>query len=244
MPSGRDLVGGTGGRHRPRTGHRHGGHRCRCAGGARTALARDAGRSTGRPACPGRPGQLRAGARRNGLSQRRAVAVCGKCVGCWRPAANRWASPANWRGGFPRWTSTPECSSSSTALALVRPGFMPSRRGSVLCVIDLRTPRWSSTGHRARRPPAPASCGRPPSPPRSRIDSACSTGGGRTAQPRQQTLEASVAWSYDLLERIRTRAAPTPVGVQRWIRSECRRGGVPRRDHRQLLGSRAPQRAG
>ena len=82
--------------------------------------------------------------------------------------------------------------------ALVRPGFMPTdeemsfvsriceRLDGLPLAIELAASRT-----RVMRPAAIAAALED----RFRL----LTGGGRTAQPRQQTLEASVAWSYDLL---------------------------------------------
>ena len=52
------------------------------------------------------------------------------------------------------------------------------------------------------------------------------TGGSRTALERQQTLRATVDWSYSLLNGRRAVAAAAPVGVRRELRPGRRRGGV------------------
>jgi len=54
-------------------------------------------------------------------------------------------------------------------------------------------------------------------------------GGGRTLDPRQQTLRATIDWSWELLEDPDRRVAAAAVGVLRWVDGGRRRGGVCRR---------------
>ena len=45
------------------------------------------------------------------------------------------------------------------------------------------------------------------------------TGGSRTALPRQQTLRATLDWSYELLTESRAKIIPLPFGVRRLFQS-------------------------
>ncbi len=55
------------------------------------------------------------------------------------------------------------------------------------------------------------------------------TGGRRTAVPRQQTLQALIDWSWDLLPRGRSPSAPAPVRVLRRLDAGGGGGGLRRR---------------
>jgi predicted ATPase len=48
-------------------------------------------------------------------------------------------------------------------------------------------------------------------------------GGARTAAPRQQTLQASIGWSYELLLPTRAAGAAAPVGVRGRLHARGRR---------------------
>ena len=52
------------------------------------------------------------------------------------------------------------------------------------------------------------------------------TGGSRTALARQQTLRATVGWSYSLLTGAEQVLLAAAVGVRRRLRPGRRRGGV------------------
>ena len=64
----------------------------------------------------------------------------------------------------------------------------------------LRPPRRHPAGDRAGRGPHSLVARRSPLQPAWTTCSACSTGGPRVVVPRQQTLLASITWSYDLLD--------------------------------------------
>ena len=51
--------------------------------------------------------------------------------------------------------------------------------------------------------------------------------GGRDAEARQQTLRATIAWSYDLLSEGEQRCLPSALGLRRWL--QAGRGGGGRR---------------
>ena len=70
------------------------------------------------------------------------------------------------------------------------------------------------------------------------------TGGSRTALERQQTLRATVDWSYSLLTGTEQVAAGPPVGVRRELRPGRRRSGVRVRRHRAVRGRRPARLAG
>ena len=50
------------------------------------------------------------------------------------------------------------------------------------------------------------------------------TGGSRTAPPRQQTLRATLDWSYGLLSEAEARSAAAVVGLRWRLDASCRRG--------------------
>ena len=58
------------------------------------------------------------------------------------------------------------------------------------------------------------------------------TGGSRTALPRQQTLRATLDWSYDLLTEPERALLPAAGGLRRRLDAGGGRGGRRRRRHR------------
>ena len=62
------------------------------------------------------------------------------------------------------------------------------------------------------------------------------TGGARTAVARQQTLRASVDWSYELLTDAERRVVRAAVGVRRWLLARRGRGRGGRRARRRVRG--------
>ena len=143
--------------------------------------------------------QLRAGPRtRRPDSSNRCLQRAPSC-GSWRPAASRSASPARSRGACRRSTRRrpSPCSSSG-----------PNRRGRASRPTPRRDAAIAQIAERLDGIPLAielaAARVRMMHP--TRIAAALDdrfrllTGGSRTAMPRQQTLEASVAWSYELLD--------------------------------------------
>ena len=114
-------------------------------------------------------------------------------------AANRW-------GSLVAGLAVPALDPPSSAAAVRRPcrprsSRLQTRRGRHgIDWNDLRTPRRPPPRHRTRRRAYPDDAA-------NAIATALEdrfrllTGGRRTAQPRQQTLEASVSWSHDLLDQ-------------------------------------------
>ena len=70
------------------------------------------------------------------------------------------------------------------------------------------------------------------------------TGGSRTALARQQTLRATVEWSYSLLNGPEQVAAGPPVGVRRELRPGRRRSGRRRGRHRGVRRRRSSRLPG
>ena len=70
------------------------------------------------------------------------------------------------------------------------------------------------------------------------------TGGSRTAPARQQTLQATVDWSYSLLNRRRAAAAAAPAGVRRDLRSGRRRSSLRLQRHQDARRHRPARLAG
>ena len=67
--------------------------------------------------------------------------------------------------------------------------------------------------------------------------------GGRDADPRQQTLRATIEWSYDLLERRRAAALRAPRGLRRRLHARGGRGGRGRRPRHLAVARRQEPRA-
>ena len=64
------------------------------------------------------------------------------------------------------------------------------------------------------------------------------TGGTRTALPRQQTLRATLDWSYDLLGGAGARGAAAAGDLRRRLHARSRLGGRVRRGDRRIRGDR------
>ena len=71
---------------------------------------------------------------------------------------------------------------------------------------DLPAPGRHAAGHRAGRRPDPGPAAGGARGPPGRPLPAAAPGGARALDPRQQTLRATVDWSYDLLDRARNGA--------------------------------------
>ena len=164
-------------------------------------------------------------------ARRRPRRSCGGARGCicWPPAASRWASAARPSTGCRRCRCPgPErarlrqsCEAvalfveraQAQGVSLSRGRARPARcwcRSAVAWTgcrwrIELAAARLRSLPLRGLR---------------DRLDQRFRllTGGSRTALARQQTLRATVDWSYSLLNRRRTGAAAAAVGVRRRLR--------------------------
>ncbi len=70
------------------------------------------------------------------------------------------------------------------------------------------------------------------------------TGGSRNVMPRQQTLQATVDWSFSLLDRARAGDTTAAGGLRGRVRAGGRRGGLRDRSGRRLRGHGPGQLAG
>ena len=107
----------------------------------------------------------------------------------------------------------------------------------------LPPPRRPAARARARRRPRSTRSAPARSPSGSTTGSGSCAPGSRTAPTRQQTLEAALDWSHDLLEPRRARPAAPPGGLLRRLRARGGRGGVRRRRARAGAGGRRARAA-
>ena len=62
--------------------------------------------------------------------------------------------------------------------------------------------------------------------------------GGRDADPRQQTLRATIEWSYELLSEEEQRLFRAPLRLRRRLHARGRRGGLRRRPRHPAVARR------
>ena len=199
-----------------------------------------------RVACDGSPHaagarQLRAGPGR-GAARRGSPDVGRDRSGCWSPAARRsvCAASASTSSDRSRWTRTrrrlsPADLARSPAVRLfvervrdVQPEFRLTLRERSDRDGDLSAARRAAARARAGGAVDEGADRRGSAPPARRDDVLLSTAGPRDLPERQQTMNATVAWSYQLLDAGRAARVPPPRRAAGPFSDRRGRGGACR----------------
>ena len=175
--------------------------------------------------------QPRAGGRR-GARARRAARGAARTSCCWSPAASCCGCAARSSTRFRRWPSRTQSSCSARARSVEPTTTVAElcRRLDNLPLARRARRRAGERAHRRRR----SSSG-------SRSGSTCFKG-GRDADPRQQTLRATIEWSYDLLSSRRAAAVRAARGLRRRLHARGRRAGRRRRPRHAAVARRQEPR--